>query len=39
MGTEEDKRLERLYDYTKFHIGIYTARGHGCGKWKRKKPL
>lgn len=21
----EDKRLERLYDYTKFHIGIYLS--------------
>jgi hypothetical protein len=21
--TDEDQRLERLYDYTKFHIGIY----------------
>ncbi|TCG04163.1 hypothetical protein BZM27_42835 [Paraburkholderia steynii] len=23
--TEEDKRLARLYDYTKFHIGIYLS--------------
>ena len=23
----EDKRLERLFDYTKFHIGIYLSAG------------
>jgi hypothetical protein len=23
----EDRRLERLYDYTKFHIGIYLSAG------------
>lgn len=26
---QEDKRLERLYDYTKWHIGIYLAIGGG----------
>ncbi|MCQ8129706.1 hypothetical protein [Methylomonas rivi] len=26
---EEDKQLERLYDYTKFHIGIYLSAGGG----------
>ncbi len=25
----DDKRLERLYDYTKWHIGIYLALGSG----------
>ncbi len=25
----EDKRLERLYDYTKFHIGIYLSAAAG----------
>lgn len=25
----EDKRLERLYDYTKFHIGIYLSSSAG----------
>lgn len=25
----EDKRLERLYDYTKFHIGIYLSSAAG----------
>jgi len=25
----EDKRLERLYDYTKFHIGIYLSAAGG----------
>jgi hypothetical protein len=25
----EDKRLERLYDYTKFHIGLYMTLGAG----------
>jgi hypothetical protein len=25
----EDKRLERLFDYTKFHIGIYLSAGSG----------
>ena len=25
----EDKRLERLYDYTKFHIGIYLSTAAG----------
>jgi hypothetical protein len=25
----EDKQLERLYDYTKFHIGIYLSSGGG----------
>lgn len=25
----EDKRLERLFDYTKFHIGIYLSAGGG----------
>lgn len=27
--TSEDKRLERLYDYTKFHIGIYLSTAAG----------
>jgi hypothetical protein len=26
---EEDKQLERLYDYTKFHIGIYLSAAGG----------
>ena len=26
---ESDKRLERLYDYTKFHIGIYLSAAAG----------
>lgn len=26
---DEDKRLERLYDYTKFHIGIYLSAAAG----------
>lgn len=26
---DEDKRLERLYDYTKFHIGIYLSAAGG----------
>jgi hypothetical protein len=26
---QEDKRLERLYDYTKFHIGIYLSAASG----------
>lgn len=25
----EDKRLERLFDYTKFHIGVYLTIGGG----------
>ena len=28
-STTEDKRLERLYDYTKFHIGIYLSAASG----------
>jgi hypothetical protein len=27
--TLEDKRLERLYDYTKFHIGVYLSAATG----------
>jgi hypothetical protein len=27
--TVEDKQLERLYDYTKFHIGIYLSAAGG----------
>jgi hypothetical protein len=27
--SQEDKRLERLYDYTKFHIGIYLSSASG----------
>jgi hypothetical protein len=27
--TQEDKRLDRLFDYTKFHIGIYLSVGGG----------
>lgn len=25
MSDKDDKKLERLYDYTKFHIGIYLS--------------
>lgn len=28
-STQEDHRLERLYDYTKFHIGIYLSSAGG----------
>ena len=28
-ATGEDKRIERLFDYTKWHIGIYLAFGGG----------
>ncbi len=28
-STQDDKRLERLYDYTKFHIGIYLSAAGG----------
>ena len=28
-GAIEDKQLERLYDYTKFHIGIYLGAAAG----------
>jgi len=28
-ASTEDKRLERLYDYTKFHIGIYLSSAAG----------
>jgi len=28
-SSPEDKRLERLYEYTKWHIGIYLSMGAG----------
>jgi len=33
MPTMEDKRLDRLYDYTKFHIGIYLSAAGGIAAW------
>jgi len=33
----EDKRLERLYDYTKFHIGIYLSAAAGVAALLRSK--
>ena len=28
-GAADDKRLDRLFEYTKFHIGIYLSSGGG----------
>jgi hypothetical protein len=35
----EDKRLERLYDYTKFHIGIYLSTAGGVTALAASKDL